>query len=60
MVRALEERVGVGRDRPTRIDFADIDDIGREVRVRLSISDTAVSAIEQRLRAWVSWLPGSR
>jgi hypothetical protein len=60
MVRALEKRFDVDRDRPTRIDFADIDEIDRKVRVRLTISDTAVAAIEQRLRSWLLWLPGSQ
>jgi sporulation protein YlmC with PRC-barrel domain len=60
MIRALERRFGVDRDRPTRIDFSEIDGIDRKVRVRLTISDTAVGAIEQRLRSWVRWLPGSQ
>jgi sporulation protein YlmC with PRC-barrel domain len=60
LVRALEKRFDVDRDRPTRIDVGDVDDIGRTVRVRLAISDTAVAAIEQRLRSWLLWLPGSR
>lgn len=60
LVRTLENRLDVGRDRPTRIDFTDIDEIDRRVRVRLAIGDTAAAAIEQRLRSWLSWLPGSR
>jgi hypothetical protein len=60
MVRAVEQRFGVDRDRPTRIAVADIDDIDRTVRLRLTIGDTAVAAIEQRLRAWVLRLPGSQ
>ena len=60
IVRALEKRFDVDRDRPTRIDFADIDEIDGKVRVRLTISDTAIAAIEQRLRSWLVWLPGSR
>jgi len=60
VVRSLEHRFGVGDDRPTRIDFTDVDAINREVRVRLTISETAVAAVEQRLRSWLLWLPGSR
>ena len=59
-VHALERRFGIDRDEPARIDFADVDDIGRNVRLRLTIGDTAVAAIEQRLRGWLSKLPGSR
>jgi hypothetical protein len=60
IVRALERRFDVDRDRPTRIDFSDVEEIDRKVRVRLTISDTAVAAIEQRLRSWLRWLPGSQ
>jgi len=60
IVRALERRFDVDRDRPTRIDVADIDEVDRKVRVRLTISDTAAAVIEQRLRSWLLWLPGSR
>jgi hypothetical protein len=60
LVSAVERRLHVDRDRPARIDFADVDDIDRKIRLRLTIGETAVAAVEQRLRVWVSRLPGSQ
>ena len=60
VVRRIEKRLGVDQNRPAQIDFADIDKIDTKVRTRLTISDTAVAAIEERLRAWVLRLPGAR
>ncbi len=60
LVNALEKRLGLDRDRPTRIDFGDVEDVDRRVRLRLTIGDTAAAAVEQRLRAWWVKLPGSR
>ena len=57
-VRGIEKLFHLDRDRPTRIDFADVDEIERKVRVRLTIGDTAVAAVEQRLRSWLLRLPG--
>ena len=47
-------------DRPARIDFTDIAEIGRKVRLRVTVGDTGVDAVERRLRHWVRRLPGSR
>jgi hypothetical protein len=60
LVRRLERRLGLDPKRPARIEFGDIDSIEGKIRLRLSISDTAVAAIEQHLRAWVLRLPGAR
>ena len=60
LVRRIEKRLALGQNRPAQIEFADIDHIETKIRVRLTISDTAVAAIEQRLRAWVLKLPGAR
>ena len=60
VVRRIEKSIGVDEDRPARIAFADIDQIETKVRVRLTISETAVAAVEQRLRSWLLRLPGSR
>jgi hypothetical protein len=60
LVRRIERRFGVDQNRPARIAFADIDDIETKVRLRLAIGDTAVAAVEQRLRSWLLQLPGSR
>ena len=59
-VRRMEKRFGLDQNRPVQIDFADVDDIETKIRVRLTISDTAVAAVEQRLRSWLIRLPGSR
>jgi sporulation protein YlmC with PRC-barrel domain len=59
-VRRIEKRFGLDQNRPVQIDFADVDDIGPRIRVRLTISDTAVDAVEKRLRVWVRRLPGTR
>jgi hypothetical protein len=60
IVRRIEQWFGLDRNRPAHIDFADIDSIDDRVRLCLSISETAVDAVEQRLRAWVSRLPGAQ
>lgn len=59
-VQAAEKRLGADRGRPVRIDFRDIDEIDRPIRLRLSIRETAAAAIEEWLRTWVLKLPGSR
>lgn len=53
LVRRIDRRFGVDQNRPARVDFADIDHIETKVRVRLAISDTAVAAVEQKLRSWL-------
>lgn len=58
VVRRIEKRFGL--DRPARVAFADVDEIGAKIRLRLTISETAVAAVEQRLRSWLVRLPGSR
>jgi hypothetical protein len=60
LVRRIEKTFGVDEGRPARLVFADIDEIDTTIRLRLTISETAVAAIEQRLRSWLVWLPGSR
>ena len=60
VVRRIEKRFGVDGDRPARVAFSDIDEIETKVRLRLAIGETAVAAVEQRLRSWVVRLPGSR
>jgi sporulation protein YlmC with PRC-barrel domain len=60
LVTRLESWLGVDRDRPSRIDVGDIDDIDRRIRLRITIGDTSVAAIEQLLRRWIIRIPGSR
>jgi len=59
-VSRVEKWFGLDQNRPTQIDFADIDEFGTRVRVRLAISDTTVDAVEKRVREWIRWLPGAR
>jgi hypothetical protein len=58
-IRSIEAWFGLDGGRPARIEFGDIDQIAAKVRVRLTISATAVGAVEQRLRAVVRRIPGS-
>ena len=60
LVSAVERWFDLDRNRPTKIDCADVDDVGRRIRLRLTIGDTAVAAVEQRLRSLLLKLPGSR
>ena len=60
LATAVERWFDLDRNRPTKIDCADVADVGRRIRVRLAIGDTAVAAVEQRLRSWLLKLPGSQ
>lgn len=60
LLRRVEKWLGLDHNRPARIEFADIDNVEGKVHLRLPIGDTAVAAIEQRLRACVLRLPGAR
>ena len=59
-VRRIEKSFGLDEDRPARVAFADIDEIETKIRLRLTISETAVAAVEQYLRSWLLRLPGSQ
>ena len=60
LVSACERRLNIDRDRPVQIDFADVDDFDRKIRLRLTLGETGVGAIEQRLRRWLGKLPASQ
>ena len=60
LVNAVERRLGVDQGRPARIDFSDVDDIDRRIRLTLTVGETSVAAIENWLRKWVIRLPGSQ
>ncbi len=60
LAKTLEGWLGLGAGRLVRVDFGDIETFEHKVKVRLSIGETAADAVEQRLRAWVVKLPGSR
>jgi sporulation protein YlmC with PRC-barrel domain len=60
LVSMLERRLGIDGQRPSRIDVGDIDRIDRTIRLRITIGETTVGAVERRLRRWLVRLPGSR
>ena len=60
LVSACERRMGLDANRPVQIDVADVEKFDRKIHLRLAIGDTAVAAVEQRIRGWLSRLPGSR
>jgi len=60
LMHTLERHLGVARGRPARIAVEDVEEVDRRVRLRLSIGETDVGAIEQWVRRWIVRLPGSR
>jgi hypothetical protein len=61
LAAAIEAAFGLGRDRPVRVGFRDLDvEHMMRIKVRLTIGDTAAEAVEQRLRKWIQTIPGSR
>jgi sporulation protein YlmC with PRC-barrel domain len=58
-VAGLEQAFGVADGRPIRIGFSNVTEIGKDVKVDLSIGETAAGNVEQRLRAWIGRLPGA-
>ena len=56
---ALEHAFGVGEGTPVRIPFEDVLAIGDHIKVDRSVGETDVATLEQRLRAWISAIPGS-
>lgn len=60
VVSAVERRLGWSRARPVRIEADALEVAERRVKARLAIGDTEVDAVEQWLRRWVAYIPGSR
>jgi sporulation protein YlmC with PRC-barrel domain len=58
-VAGLEHAFGVADGRPFRIPFSSVLDTRDHVKVDLAVGATVVAVIEQRLRRWVSSIPGS-
>ena len=56
---ALEHAFDVDEGRPVRIPFGQVLDVADHVKVDLAFGETAAAAVEQRLRRWVSSIPGS-
>ena len=58
-IAALEYALGIAEGRPLRIPIGDILDFGDEIKVDRAIGETSAATVEQRLRGWVSSIPGS-
>lgn len=58
-VAALEHAFGVDAGRPLRIPFRAVLGIHDHVKVDLVFGETAAATVEQRVRRWVSSIPGS-
>ena len=58
-IRAVERQLALPRDRPVQIAFEKIE-VGTKIRARLRVAETAVGAVERRLRKWVGAIPGGR
>jgi hypothetical protein len=58
-MRALEHGLGIAEGRPLRIAFADILDFRDRIEVDRTAGETVAFVVEQRLRRWISVLPGS-
>jgi sporulation protein YlmC with PRC-barrel domain len=59
-VAAFEHALGIGEGRPVRIEAGDVTRIDDDVRVDLAVGETAAGIVEQRLRAWLTKIPGGR
>jgi hypothetical protein len=59
-VAALEHAFGIDRGRPVRVDFGANTAIDGDVTIATAIGETAAATVEQRLRTWVSTIPGSQ
>ena len=59
-VHGLEHGLGIGEQRPIRIDFTQVDTIGDTVTVDLAVGETGADTLERRLRTWLLKIPGSR
>jgi sporulation protein YlmC with PRC-barrel domain len=59
-VHGVEEGLGIGDERPVRIDFSHVDEIGEQVKVDLTAAESRADRLERRLRDWILRIPGSR
>src|SRR5829696_4474598 len=58
-MEALEHAFDVDHGRPVRMTVGQVLDFNDHVKFDVAIGDTAVTAIERKLRRWVSALPFS-
>src|SRR3954463_3247708 len=59
-VAASERWFGLDQGRPVRVDVEDVTDITRNVKLSLSIRQTAAGTLEERLSTWLAKIPGGR
>ncbi|MFL6279975.1 MAG: hypothetical protein ACJ731_07685 [Vicinamibacterales bacterium] len=59
-VHGVEVGLGIGEERPIRIDVSHVDEIGERVRVDLTAAESRAETVERRLRDWILRIPGSR
>ena len=60
LMNAVERQLGVDKDRPVTIGVGDVDEIDRKIRLRLTIGETTVEAVEKLLRRLILRLPLSQ
>ena len=58
-IAALEYALGISEGRPLRLAVSEVLEINDHVRVDRAAGETSAASLEQRLRRWVSKIPGS-
>jgi hypothetical protein len=56
---ALEHAFGVDEGQPLRVQMGDVLGIHDHVKVDVAFGETSAATVEQRLRRWVGFIPGS-
>ena len=56
-IGALERAFNVDQGRPVTIDFRSVTDVGRDIKLDVTVSETMADVVERRLRAWLSNIP---
>jgi len=59
-VHGVEYGVGIGEERPIRIDFSHVAEVGEKVKVDVTVAESGAETLERRLREWILKIPGSR
>jgi sporulation protein YlmC with PRC-barrel domain len=59
-IHGVEHGLGIGDERPIRIAFSHVDEIGEKVKLDLVVGDTHAETLEARIRTWLLEIPGSK
>lgn len=59
LMSGVEHVLGIDEGRPLRIPFSDILGLQKHIKVDRAFGETVAARLEQRLRAWISAIPGS-